>query len=286
MNHNLRPIEPIDYLVIGHITQDIVPSGYTPGGTVSYAALTALAFGLRVGAYTSVTTDAVLPDLSKVQLINEPTESNTIFENIYQKTGRKQILHARATELYGRILPHTWLDTPIVHLGPVIDEIDPSLIRKFPNSLIGLTPQGWFRKADPNGQVIFSDWLEANHVLGQANAAVISLEDVQADENVIANLVYAIRVLVVTEGANGCRVYWNGDVRRFGAPVVEEVDATGAGDIFAAAFFIRLKQTQDPWEAARFATLIAATSVTRSGMASVPTHNEIQDRLIEIITKR
>lgn len=286
MIQNLRPIEPIDYLVIGHITQDIVPGGYTPGGTVSYAALTALSFGLRVGAYTSITPDAILPDLSKVQLINQHTETNTIFENIYQPEGRKQILHARAAELYGRILPQSWLDTPIVHLGPVMNEIDPSIIRKFPNSLIGLTPQGWLRQSDANGNVIFSDWLEANHVLGQANAAVLSLEDVQADENLIANLVYAIRVLVVTEGADGCRVYWNGDVRRFSAPVVQEVNATGAGDIFAAAFFIRLKQTQDPWEAARFATLIASNSVTRSGLASVPTHTEIQDTLIEIITKR
>jgi hypothetical protein len=281
-----RPIEPIDYLVIGHITQDIVPGGITPGGTVSYASLTALSFGLRVGAYTSITPDAVLPDLSKIQIINQPTETNTIFENIYDQQKRKQILHASAAELYGRILPQSWLDTPIVHLGPVINEIDPSIIRKFPNSFIGVTPQGWFRQSDQHGNISFSDWLEANHILGQANAAVISLEDVQADENLIANLVYAIRVLVVTEGSQGCRVYWNGDVRRFSAPVVEEVDATGAGDIFAATFFIRLKQTQDPWEAARFATLIASTSVTRSGMASIPTDIEIQDALIEIITKR
>ncbi len=252
MIQNLRPIEPIDYLVIGHITQDIVPGGYTPGGTVSYAALTALAFGLRVGAYTSITPDAVLPDLSKVQVINQATETNTIFENIYHSEGRKQVLHARAAELYGRILPQSWLDTPIVHLGPVMDEIDPAIIRKFPNSLIGITPQGWFRRSDKNGNVSFSDWLEANHVLGQANAAVISLEDVQSDENLIANLVYAIRVLVVTEGAQGCRVYWNGDVRRFSAPIVEEVNATGAGDIFAAVFFIRSETNPRPMGSSPF----------------------------------
>ncbi|MAT44818.1 MAG: hypothetical protein CL609_21010 [Anaerolineaceae bacterium] len=286
MIQSLKPIEPIDYLVIGHITQDKVPGGVIPGGTVSYASLTALSFGLRVGVYTSITPDAVLPDLSRIQIINQPTETNTIFENIYDQKNRKQILHASAAELYGRILPQSWLDTPIVHLGPVINEIDPSIIRKFPNSFIGITPQGWYRQSDEYGNISFAEWLEANHILSQANAAVISLEDVQADENLIANLVYAIRVLVVTEGSQGCRVYWNGDVRRFSAPVVEEVNATGAGDIFAATFFIRLKQTQDPWEAARFATLIASTSVTRNGMASVPTDTEIQDALIEIITKR
>ena len=39
---------------------------------------------------------------------------------------------------------------------------------------------------------------------------------------------------------------------------LEEVDATGAGDIFAAAFFWRLYVTRDPWEAARFATHLAS----------------------------
>ena len=56
----------------------------------------------------------------------------------------------------------------------------------------------------------------------------------------------------------GARLYWNGDVRRFRPPSVKEVDATGAGDIFAAAFFTRLYITRDPWEAARFATPLSA----------------------------
>jgi len=60
------------------------------------------------------------------------------------------------------------------------------------------------------------------------------------------------------------------------------VDPTGAGDVFAAAFFIRLSQTRDPWEAARFATQVAARSVTRRGMESTPTREEMLDFLIEV----
>ena len=60
------------------------------------------------------------------------------------------------------------------------------------------------------------------------------------------------RILAVTEGPAGARLYWHSDQRRFQAPTMEEIDATGAGDIFAAAYFIRLLATRDPWEAARF----------------------------------
>ena len=116
-----------------------------------------------------------------------------------------------------------------------------------------------------------------------ADAVVLSIEDLQFDEGIIADLVYGIRVLVITEGSCGARIYWNGDVRTFRAPEKEEVDATGAGDIFATAFFIRMSQTQDPWTSGRFATYIAANSVTRKAMDSPPSDAEIQENLIEII---
>ena len=93
----------------------------------------------------------------------------------------------------------------------------------------------------------------------------------------------ASRILVITEGAAGARVFWNGDVRRFRPPTVSEVDSTGAGDIFAAAFFSRMYSTRDPWEAARFANQIAAISVTRSGVTGIPTPAEVQECLFEVL---
>jgi sugar/nucleoside kinase (ribokinase family) len=91
------------------------------------------------------------------------------------------------------------------------------------------------------------------------------------------------RVLVVTEGEAGARLFWHGDSRRFLPPVVTELDPTGAGDIFAAAFFVRLLNTRDPWEAARFANRMAALSVTRTGLAGVPTPLEARSCLTEVL---
>jgi sugar/nucleoside kinase (ribokinase family) len=180
------------------------------------------------------------------------------------------------------MIPDPWRSAPIVHLAPVAQEVDPSLVRNFPTALIAVTPQGWLRYWDKSKIVRSTEWPEASFVLQRAGAAVISINDVDNDETRIDEMASACRVLAVTEAARGTRLYWNGDIRRFRPPEVKEVDSVGAGDIFAAAFFVRLYTTRDPWEAARFATLLSAFSVTRSGLDSIPNSEEIQESMVEV----
>ena len=283
--YRLSPLEPIDYLVIGHLTQDIIPGGTRLGGTASYAALTARAMGLRVGILTACEECLEAPELERegIRVVGMRSDETTTFENIHTPNGRVQYLHKLAMPIDLAMVPEQWRSAPIVHLGPVAAEVDPMLVRAFSNSLVGLTPQGWMRKWDEEGRVSFSEWPEASFVLSQAGAAVLSIEDVQGNENIIEEMASSIRVLAVTEGANGARLYWNGDLRRFRPPAMKEVDPTGAGDIFAAAFFTRLYSTRDPWEAARFATHLAAQSVTRVGLDGIPTPEEVQASMTEII---
>jgi hypothetical protein len=282
---SIQQIGPIDYLVIGHITQDITPDGLKTGGTVSYASLTAKACGLKVGIVTTCEPTLSFPELEGVQVVAHPSPETTTFENIQIPEGRLQIIHHVAQVLDSSHIPQIWLKTPIVHLGPVAREIDPSIVRAFPNSFIGATPQGWLRYWDENGKVTLGEWPEATYVLEKLSAAVISIEDVHGDEKRIEEMMSSVRVLAVTEGFAGSHLYWNGDVRNFHPPEVDEIDPTGAGDIFAAAFFIRLQATRNPWEAARFATLLASKSVTRRGLDSVPTVDEAREALLEIIAE-
>jgi sugar/nucleoside kinase (ribokinase family) len=275
--------EPIDYLVIGHLTQDITPEGPKLGGTAAFAALTARALGLRVGIVTSCSNDTPIKILEGIQLAVFPSEYSTTFKNINTPNGRIQHIYHVAANLDISMVPETWRAAPIIHLGPVAQEVEPTLVQYFPNSLIGLTPQGWLRSWDKEGRVCGSEWPEARYVLEKSTAVVLSIEDVQKDEDRIEEMASSIRVLVVTEAAEGARLFWNGDVRRFRPPKVVEIDPIGAGDIFSALFFYRLHSTKDPWEAVRFATYLSACSVTRPGLAGIPTSDEIDACKIEIV---
>ncbi len=280
---NLAPIEPIDYLVIGHVTQDITPEGPVLGGTASFSALTAKALGLRVGIVTACESSLPLNELAGIAISALDSDVTTTFENIQTPNGRIQYIHHRAPMLDASLIPETWRSTPIVHFGPVDQEVDTNLIRIFPGSFIGMTLQGYFRGWNNEKRVRFSEWPEASYVLEKVSAAVLSIDDVEKDENRIEEMMSSIRALAVTEGSAGSRIYWNGELRRFNSPREKVVDEVGAGDIFATAFFVRFNSTHDAWEAARFATLLAANSVTRPGLKGIPTPAEVQASMVDII---
>lgn len=278
----LDTLSAVDYLVIGHITLDIFPQGNRIGGTSAFAGLTARALGLRVGIITSWGGEEKPDPLLQIPIVSFPTEHSTTFENIQTPDGRIQIVHNVAPGLDANLIPDPWHSAPIVHIAPVVQEVKPNILRSFPSALIGITPQGWLRAWDTNGRVYPTEWPESTYTLNQAGAAVVSIEDIAGDEQIIEEMAASCHILAVTEAEKGSRVYWNGDVRHFLAPQIQEVDSTGSGDIYAAAFFIRLYDTRDAWEAGRFATQLASYSIARPGLEGIPTQEEIQDCMIEV----
>jgi sugar/nucleoside kinase (ribokinase family) len=269
--------------VIGHIARDLTPQGPQLGGTVSYSALTARALGLRVGIVTATGSDFPLEALNGIPLVSIESTSSTTYENIYTETGRVQYLRARAEQLELDRVPASWCSAPIIHLAPIANEVASSLPGGFSPTLLGLTPQGWMRQWDADGLVSPREWAGSESALARAGAVVLSREDVNGDDILIEQMAGQTKILVVTEGAAGAVLYWHGDRRRFRAPSVREVDATGAGDIFATAFFVRFLNTRDPWEATRFATLLASHSVERAGLEGIPTKLEIEQCMMVVI---
>lgn len=264
-----------DYLVIGHLTRDVTPAGYKVGGTVAYAGRTAHVLGSRTAALTSAGSDLdVESALPEITVHCVPAAQTTTFENRYDDGQRKQRLHHLAAPLKAEHVPAGWQRTPIVHLGPVAGEVDEEMVHHFSNSLLGLTPQGWLRDWDEHGTVFARRWERAQDVLPLAAAVVLSDEDLP-DQTVLQAYRRWARLLVMTHGAGGCTIYLGDESRHFPAPPVSEQDLTGAGDVFAAAFFIRLYQTKgNPWEAATFANELAAQSVTQPDLPSKVRHLE------------
>ncbi|MEW6651777.1 MAG: PfkB family carbohydrate kinase, partial [Chloroflexota bacterium] len=248
-----------------------------------YSSLTANALEQRTGLVTACPKWLQLPELAPVSVYRKYSQYATTFENIQEENYRRQMIHHTAAIIGLEDIPSEWMRSKIIHLGPVAAEINPSIIRGFPDAFIGLTPQGWMRIWGQDSQVHYRPWQNADELLQRANGVVFSIEDLQNNEDLVNDYAQKTRVLAVTEGFNGARIYWNGDVRHIAAPRMDVVDATGAGDIFAAVFFIRLQATNDPWEAGEQAVRLASQSVTRFGLAAIPTPEEIENSLVEII---
>jgi sugar/nucleoside kinase (ribokinase family) len=272
-----------DYLVIGAITKDLVPGGYTVGGTVTYAAVTAHRLGQRVGVVTSAAPDLLVPPmLDGVEVVRVAAQATTTFRNIYVNGRRQQYVNALANPIRPDDVPPAWRQVPMVHLGPLVREIDESLVHHFPTSRVIATPQGWFRSWDETGYVTLGDWSGAERLLPHLTALVLSDEDVSGDPACIQRFAAMTRTLVVTQGAHGATVYHQGEVRHFPTRPAHEVDPTGAGDVFAAAFLIRLRETaqapggEDPWDAARFANVVGSFSVEGLGPYAIPARDQVE----------
>ena len=273
----MPPAGSPSYLVVGHVAKDLTPSGPRLGGTAAYAALTARALGYAPGLVTAADNDLDLAPLGGLDVAMTPSPASTTFENIYGPDGRRQYLRARASVLSIACLPSAWRSAGIVHVGPIAGEVPTDLVEALAaaGSFLGLTPQGWMRRWTGDGEVLPANWTDAPSLLPLASAVVCSIDDIQGDWGMARHWSGATKILVVTQGASGCTVFAQGQPKHHvSAPEVTEVDPTGAGDVFAAAFFIRLQETQSPFTAARFANQVAAASVTRPGLAGVPSAAE------------
>ncbi|HXH85026.1 MAG TPA: PfkB family carbohydrate kinase, partial [Candidatus Tectomicrobia bacterium] len=68
----------------------------------------------------------------------------------------------------------------------------------------------------------------------------------------------------------GAVLYVNGDRHDVRPRRAREVDATGAGDVFAATFLVHYHREGDPWLAAEAAACAASLSVEGEGWSTVP----------------
>jgi len=269
----------IDYLVIGHICRDLLPDlqpdGYGIGGTVAYSVLTARNLSQRVAVVTSAAPDFDFrASLDGVLVSVQDSPATTTFENLYSQGARQQFLRAMAAPIRAETIPPAWRRAAIVHLGPVAQEMNESLAELFPNTLLAATPQGWMRQWDTAGRVGPKQWDESA-LPENVRVVIFSKEDVGGDETRFEACARRFEIAVMTEGCHGATVAWRGEVRHFPAHPAVEVDSTGAGDVFATAFLVALKEIGDPWRVACFANCAGAASVTRPGLAGIPTPEEL-----------
>jgi len=277
-----------DYLLIGHITADLQPDGSVVlGGTALYSALTASRLGARVavltrGAYGRKVAGLTVPNLDilaaeNIQIVVQDAEVPTTFINEYQADRRVQTMPHWAGEIDLRGLPPHWRNTKVVHLGPIADELDPRQCTGLTSQFLGVTPQGWMRDwpRQTGGRVKHIPLRLPGELLGRIDCAIVSIEEIAYARDVIQR-VGDRRLGVVTQGPDGARIIAGGQKFELPGFRVPVRDLTGAGDVFAAAFFLKASdRTVSAERAGTFANAVAGLSLSEVGAQSVPHMREV-----------
>jgi sugar/nucleoside kinase (ribokinase family) len=276
--------DALDYVALGHVTLDRQPDGSVlPGGTVLFAALQAARLGLRAGIVTAgrpADLDAALaPYRAEVAIELHPTAETTTFTNAGVGAARRQTLHAWAgpVQLAGDRALARLEQARIVHLGPVAREVEPATLPPLPaGTLVGATPQGWLRRWGADGAVSAVPLELSPALTARFDAFVLS----ETERALAADTIEAVRacggLVVVTRGAAGCLVLAPDGRSKVPALRCPLVDDTGAGDIFAASFFVALAEGRSPVAAARFANAAAGLSIGGPGVTAIASRDAIE----------
>jgi sugar/nucleoside kinase (ribokinase family) len=270
---------PPDFVAVGHLTVDELSSGLRPGGSALYAGLFAHQQGLRVGLLTSYGPDFpfdVLPP--EIEVVGVPAVGTTRFALDYRAGGRRLTIKERAERLEPSHLPPHFAEAGLAYLCPVADEVAPELAHAFPDAAVGVGAQGWCRVWERDGAVRMRPWPDPGPVLARTQALFLSSDDVAGWEARAIELYQDVPLGALTFAEKGAVLFVNGERHVIPAAPADEVEPTGAGDVFAAAFLVRYNATGDAFEAASYAAVAGALTVEAPGIAGVPTAAQLAER--------
>jgi hypothetical protein len=270
-----------DYTTVGHVTIDVMPDGSRqPGGTAFYSALQAA----RLGQRTLIVTQGVQGELEELlepyrgelQLRILPAPETTTFATQGAGTARRQRVLAWA----GRLPDDIAIDSAIVHLAPVARETPRSWRGR--SRFTGLTPQGLVRTWDRGGEISLTAGDEQSAGLAErCDALVMSRRERAACAGMIGAARAAGAVVAVTAEERPITLLL-GDGPTLELPVAA-LEAPrgdlGAGDVFAAAFFVALAKGRPARQAAAFAHAAAAVRMTGTGAGAIGRRAAVDARL-------
>jgi sugar/nucleoside kinase (ribokinase family) len=258
-----------DFVICGNVVRDVAPGGWKPGGTAVYAAAVARGLGRRVGVVTAAPLDLVQAGLpADVLVARADVDTATSMENIYTPAGRVQYLRAPGSPIPAATLPDAWTAARLALIGPVYHEAGADLAARF-QGRVGVCAQGFLRVTRPDGRIgpLPAERWDAAPLLRHTDVLFVSDEDLAGGEatGIPPLWLELVPTVVLTSGPNGAALFTGGRRLPVAAVRAEEVDPTGAGDSFAAAFLIALDEGARPVDAARFAATVAALAVETRG---------------------
>jgi sugar/nucleoside kinase (ribokinase family) len=260
-----------DYVTVGHVTCDVLEDGTRqPGGGAFYSALQAA----RLGQRTQIVTrgepreldELLAPYRNEVEVRVLPAERTTTLATSGMGTQRRQRVLAWA----GPIAETLEVDTAILHLAAVARETPARWSGKA--DFIGLTPQGLVREWTKDGEVQHTQ-LDPRALPQCVDALVLSDRERAWCGQLFATHGPSVvdGTIAVTAGSAPTELLLpDGTVERVPvAPRAEPREDLGAGDVFAAAFFIALREGRNPAEAAAYGHAAAAVRLAGAGARAI-----------------
>jgi hypothetical protein len=271
-----------DYTTVGHVTRDVLDTDEAPrpGGTAFYSALQAARLDLRTLILTKGDPHEIElllgPYRDELDLTVLPAEHTTTLLTSCEGPERHQRLRAWAGPIEA---PE--VDTAILHLAPVARET-PRAWRGHAG-FVGLTPQGLVREWDAAGTIALGG-LRRERLPERCEAWVLSERERDSCAASLERAVAEGAVVAVTAGALPTALHLP-DGRRLHVPVppvARVCEDLGAGDVFAAALFVALREGQPPVAATAFAHAAAAVRIAGAGPGAIGDRRAIEARLSSV----
>jgi 1D-myo-inositol 3-kinase len=265
-----------DYTTVGHVTADVMADGSRrPGGGAFYSALQAARLGWRARIVTrgvrAEIEQLLAPFAAELELeVAESQHTTTLATSI---TGRAR--SQRMLAWAGQIGEDLRVDTAILHVAPVARETRAHWRGRA--RFVGLTAQGLVRTWARIGAPVMPAALQRALVPERCDAIVISSHERDSCAALLAGFEASGGdrstgpVVAVTDAAAPTELYLpDGQSARVRVPaVVSPCDDIGAGDVFAAAFFVALAEGSAPEPAASLANAAAAVRIAGDGPGAI-----------------
>lgn len=269
-----------DYTTVGHVTVDVMSDGTRrPGGSAFYSALQAA----RLGQRTLILTQGVPGEIEElvgpyrkeleVEILSAPRTTTL------QSAGSDAAHTQRVLSWAGPIDENVVIDTSILHLAPVARET-PGRWRGRAD-FVGLTPQGLVREWTGEAGEIFLASPDSHRIPDRCDAVVLSEHEQASCAGLISSTMETGTLVAVTAGASATTILLPGELTEtVDVPAVEDPrEDVGAGDVFAAAFFVALAEGETAGRAAAFANAAAGVRMGGASAEAIGGRTAVEARL-------